>query len=331
MLKLAKTVGCEEFYKEWSVAHSMLLNDKTMTGELILSIHPMDYLTMSEGSFSSCMNWQGGGCYRAGTVEMMNSPYAICVFFEQDKKLWGWNWMSKRWRTLILVDPKNFITSVKAYPFQHKDVTICAMNYLKTLAEDTFKVQFTKEFTSNEDGSFVDIYKPEGYESEITRDVGFTTNDCNMYCDFGTAEHYMYITPDFFTNYDHLAVPDCYDSFRMCYDICYSGPMVCMNCGEMMEYCGQEAMVCCEDCIDVYDNEDFTYCDRCGDRIYDEDVFWVKDSWGELCIPYCHCCYDNYQAERREERRRMAAAATAHRIQEPIQNSGMTWIVLPVP
>lgn len=48
-----------------------------------LSIHPLDYMTMSDNAngWESCMNWtQGPGSYRAGTIEMMNSPVVVVAY-----------------------------------------------------------------------------------------------------------------------------------------------------------------------------------------------------------------------------------------------------------
>ena len=74
----------EEDYKELVNWHSRMLNDKRLEGELCLSIHPLDYMTMSENNcdWTSCMNWPEGGCYRGGTIEMMNSPMVIVAYLK---------------------------------------------------------------------------------------------------------------------------------------------------------------------------------------------------------------------------------------------------------
>ena len=71
-------------YEDFRLAHSRVLNDKKVSGTLCLSIHPMDYMTMSdnESGWESCMNWQNNGCYRQGTVEMMNSPMVVVGYLK---------------------------------------------------------------------------------------------------------------------------------------------------------------------------------------------------------------------------------------------------------
>ena len=69
----------KESYESFRIAHSQVLNTKTIKGNLVISIHPMDFITMSDNDndWSSCMNWVEEGCYRLGTVEMMNSNNVI--------------------------------------------------------------------------------------------------------------------------------------------------------------------------------------------------------------------------------------------------------------
>ena len=70
-------------WEEIRLAHSQIFNTNKMTGTLCLSIHPLDYATASDNDngWSSCMSWRDDGCYRMGTVEMMNSPMVICAYF----------------------------------------------------------------------------------------------------------------------------------------------------------------------------------------------------------------------------------------------------------
>ena len=69
--KIAKAFNCpQEYIEEFRLAHSLVLNQKKTKGTLCLSIHPLDYMTMSDNraGWSSCMSWRDDGCYRQGTV-----------------------------------------------------------------------------------------------------------------------------------------------------------------------------------------------------------------------------------------------------------------------
>ena len=72
--KIADMLGIEGF-EEFRIAHSQILNQKYIKGDCSISIHPLDYMTMSDNEcgWDSCMSWRTFGGYRQGTVEMMNS------------------------------------------------------------------------------------------------------------------------------------------------------------------------------------------------------------------------------------------------------------------
>jgi hypothetical protein len=76
----------QEMFEEFRIAHSQILNDKKLSGRLCLSIHPLDYMTMSdnESDWGSCMSWREGGCYRRGTVEMMTSPVVVVAYLKSE-------------------------------------------------------------------------------------------------------------------------------------------------------------------------------------------------------------------------------------------------------
>ena len=67
--KFATAFGIAGF-DEYAVAHSQILNTTNLKGTLCLSIHPLDYMTMSDNdsNWTSCMSWKNGGEYRQGTV-----------------------------------------------------------------------------------------------------------------------------------------------------------------------------------------------------------------------------------------------------------------------
>ena len=61
-------------FEDFRIAQSLVTNQANLKGYITLSIHPLDYMTMSDNNcgWDSCMSWQEEGCYRQGTVEMMN-------------------------------------------------------------------------------------------------------------------------------------------------------------------------------------------------------------------------------------------------------------------
>ena len=151
-MKIAKIINklfdaCKDFYDKYDFSkenfltsfekfknqYSIILNEQYFSGTLCFSIHPLDYLTMSDNSFrwSSCMSWTDDGCYKIGTIEMMNSNNVICAYIksntpyifsedQSDNKNYSWN--NKKWRQLFYVT-KDIIVNGKSYPFAFDDFT----------------------------------------------------------------------------------------------------------------------------------------------------------------------------------------------------------------
>ena len=143
--KLSNIFGLSESgYEKFRIAHSQVLNQKKLTGRLCLSIHPLDYMTMSDNNcdWDSCMSWSNEGCYRQGTVEMMNSDMVVVAYLaaSEDMSLW-WSsdkdddkyWSNKKWRQLFVIN-RDIITNVKAYPYRNDELTNICLNWLRELA-----------------------------------------------------------------------------------------------------------------------------------------------------------------------------------------------------
>ena len=111
-----------------------------MDGELCLSIHPMDYMTMSDNdnNWQSCMNWMNNGDYRLGTVECMNSPYVLVAYLHNPNhsmSIGPYEWNSKHWRELFIIHPE-MISEVKGYCFQDENLTNTILMWIKELAHN---------------------------------------------------------------------------------------------------------------------------------------------------------------------------------------------------
>lgn len=252
-------------YEEFRILHSQILNQKKLTGHLCLSIHPLDFITMSDNDngWTSCMNWEDWGEYRQGTVEMMNSQYVICAYLDSKTPYMlkgGFEWSNKKWRELFIVS-KDVITGVKGYPYQNEYIVAEVLKWLRELAETNLNWKYgdqVYEYCQGEDFFF------NGNEDK--HHLLFHTD--NMYNDFGRS-HYAYINPDLDENFN----------------LNYSGVSECMCCGNtLIELDGESGLVCLE-CEEVY------RCVECGGRYDGDDLIDVN---GHL---YCSDCYHHYIEE----------------------------------
>ena len=265
--KIATYINAEEEFENFRICHSQILNQKSLNGTLCLSIHPMDYLTMSENNskWTSCMNWKEPGSYRMGTIEMMNSPMVVVAYLKshEDMTISGSDkWNNKKWRSLFIVTPEAII-SVKGYPYQSEDLANICVDWLVELANKNLEWNYFPTDKIVEGEKFT--YAPNGRLYHIT------TETAQMYNDFGAAPHYGALTTDI--------EEEEYEN----YSFYYSGPTQCMCCGSTNRYYYDESYVYCEDCC-PYESE-MSYCDRCGCRLPNDELYWVDG--GEAYCPDC--------------------------------------------
>lgn len=260
-------------FEDFRLKHSMVLNQKGLKGDLCLSIHPLDYMTMSDNEcdWESCMSWKNDGCYRHGTVEMMNSPMVVVAYLtaKDDMQLTYRvedKWNNKKWRELYVITPE-IITNVKAYPYYNKDLTAQVLGWLKELA------------VAAGIGVYHDNVEEWEYEYQSSNtflhdeDIRFYFETHYMYNDFD-ADGYQY-------SYFSRALP-CKQITIM-----YSGESECMCCGTTnVDFYENEGYLICDDC------EGYSTCSYCGCRIYDNQEYYEVDD-----DVYCESCYENHTFE----------------------------------
>lgn len=269
--KIAATFNLEG-YEDFRICHSQILNQKKVKGTMHLSIHPLDYWTMSDNDcgWSSCMSWSKYECHRQGTVEMMNSPTVIVAYLTADNDMTldryeNYYWYNKKWRQLFVVDEK-ILLGIKSYPFYNDTITTSVLNWIKELAEQNLNWKYNSDLMT--------------YQHK----VGFELDDkiyhlkllnYSMYSDLGcTKTHWMYINKDKFLSYD------CNEN-DLTVLLEYSGPSQCMECGQITSNFDKESQLVCCDC------QEFDWCCECGESCYGE-AYWIDDQ------RYCETCYNNY-------------------------------------
>lgn len=275
LAKIAKAFDIP-FFEEFRLKHSMVLNQKSFKGTLCLSIHPLDYMTMSDTDYNwdSCMSWQKPGEYREGTVEMMNSEFAVVAYLKGDDDMIiysedgeNYTWSNKRWRELFVVSP-DFITHIKGYPYKDRILERELLNWLLELAA----VNTPEATYDRENPMFIGNYSMYEYKGEK---LAFHFCFNLMYDDF-FENHVCYINPAILqkkNKYNQIVVE-------------FSGATECLECGR--------------DCSEDSDDFDTSYlicpecagelrCGECGD-IYDIEEMCTLEDGTHLCS----WCYDRY-------------------------------------
>ena len=255
--KVAKVAHLESSFEDMRLKHSELRQTDTLEGTLCLSIHPMDYLTMSDNSYgwSSCMSIAEGGDYCAGVIEMMNSPIVVCVYLKGTKpfitnETLNYSWNSKKWRCLFIVS-NDMIVPVKGYPYQSGALESIALEWLKSLLEARgytyHETPMYPKYFGNRD------FPSYAYYADDEQHVRLDFRTHIMYNDMGVTPHFYYISQKL---YDESKQAKAGKNI----EVLYSGYFTCMWCGAKMTEIDKMELITCCDC-----RRDW-YCDICGHK-----------------------------------------------------------------
>lgn len=266
-------------FEDFRICHSQILNQKDIGGDLTISIHPLDYMTMSDNTcgWDSCMSWYNEGGYRQGTVEMMNSKCVVVAYLsaEEPMNMYPGTWSNKKWRQLFIVD-KNAILGIKGYPYQNDDLTCAVLEWLRELVKEKLGWTYGNIVKTNNHNN--PIVLPNGERVNIRLETG------QMYNDWGCLENHcglfnMNISID---DLKHVSYCDEYY-----YNIDYSGRSQCMVCGQtdLDTSFADESALACTCC------QDSKVCDCCGEYIYGDEYYVIDD------MMLCESCYEERVAE----------------------------------
>lgn len=300
---------------------SMINNSSTINADITLSIHPLDYLTMSDNdcNWQSCMSWDDEGCYHAGTVEMMNSPCVVIGYLNASesmrRNLWkhpNWEWNNKRWRCLFIVD-KGFICGVKQYPYENQTLLDTMVYWLASLAKENLGWEYTGEIQRGKEVMRPFDEKPQSFITDLmypdihTYDVPALT--WTMDNSVHVPLHYNYSGPAY--------CPICGNPLDIekcsCCASC-SGYRQCEDCGEWLDVDSlietADGHYVCESCLE----HDYIYCEKCNEYHYNDKMvevsiayhsplrgyreearYFCEDCLADLNKDYFDISYDNWK------------------------------------
>ena len=266
-------------WEDFRICHSQILNQKTLGGNLTISIHPLDYMTMSDNTYGweSCMSWEQEGGYRQGTVEMMNSRSVIVAYLAgtDEMRIGDDYWNSKKWRQLFVLD-HNIIAGVKDYPYHNEALGLEVVKWLKELAAEHLNWTYGDITAFSFGGNKVHL----DYLPDDKNDFGLEFQNGAMYNDFGCLDsHWMCFSTEIDPEEIH-GVNNPAERWRNAYlPIHYSGSSQCMICGSLTPDLEDESCLACEDC------QHRCRCDCCGEI--------ASETWSIDGVELCEYCWDN--------------------------------------
>lgn len=271
--KLASAFGLEKEFEDFRLKHSLINNEKKISGTLCISIHPIDFLTLSDNEYdwSSCYSIKEYGAYRCSTVETMNSPHVIVAYLKGKNKPTPYN---KKWRELFIVSPWA-LAGIKGYPYHNKELEKMAMDFISEIAESN-GFSYSK-------GT---LYTPN-IEEHFRLDFNHLYDG-----DFNCFEDYPI---KYAKNYSVFDSSGDEKSFYAQPSIIVGGENICLMCGNPYENyaisgnndSGDETCLLCPDCENVIE------CKECGDYLFDREGNYVYNENTNTYI--CIDCFDkNY-------------------------------------
>lgn len=276
--KLAKAYDVPG-YEEFRIEHSQIVNAAHIEGELCLSIHPLDFITLSENEsdWTSCMNWHERGCYRRGTVEMMNSASVVVAYIKSKGDMApfpGFTWNNKKWRQLFVVTPE-IIAGIKSYPYYSMEISGEAEKWIAEIMNAAgYKYNIGTLNHLEYDDCDNCFYDPNGDKS---KEVNYRFETTAMYNDFGCATNHAVI------------LNEIYAKDRSYREYNYSGAAQCVWCGEFLPeliynydddtWSLSPEILVCHDC-----GAPDTRCNECGVNYDADEMIRVDDLY--IC-PHC--------------------------------------------
>lgn len=223
----------EELYEEFRNLISDIRTRNYIEGTMTMSIHPIDYLTVSHNNndWSSCLSWNGG-CYCGGTVELMNSNLAIVCYMESkapfiitggQTKCASHEIPNKSWRCIYYAH-KNILLSGNPYPYYNKTLVNRGLDFLYELVYNNmhWDYKYKKQIYSDMEHCSNNEFTRQKFDRHISpvKDIlVYTYGLYNDYCGDLDYPVYCYRNP-------------VKDRLRLC----LSGRATCLRCGKPIDF-----------------------------------------------------------------------------------------------
>lgn len=279
---------------------SRIIQEDKIEGRLCLSVHPLDFLSVSENSY----NWRSchalDGEYRAGNLSYMTDKSTVVCYLRStnDEKLINFpediKWNSKKWRVLLFFsENKKLIFAGRQYPFS----TEVGINFVlrtllpsaKLLTKPGDWSHWKNRIITSIDHNGDKLYLNSQYlylNKELVRLNHIVTDLPNSlhFNDLLNSSCYLPIYA-----YKHPSYYDDSNDYVDTLKVEIGGEVACLRCGE--ELISVPEVMTCNDCELKYgtsENDYFDTCDSCGCRILSAEGVCVGDE------VLCHSCADNY-------------------------------------
>ena len=311
---------------------SMIIQENKVEGRLCFSIHPLDYLSISE----STHNWRSchalDGEYRAGNLSyMMDNCTVICYLkSEKDTKLPHFPksvpWNDKKWRVLLYFNQlMDICFAGRQYPFSTEQ----GMNWiLKNCFNQLFNTRTISSFGLESCDIKWDKWSTETINNVEMNEHNFDfSNKGYIALDNGIKSiKDIVINEEGSKQFNDVLYSSCYTPMYTC--LTFMDPIIsqteyflfptthtahievghmtyCLRCGNA-EALDEGGTMMCYDCElehGISENSLFGTCDCCGGRMLMDDAHFLSNdncycnNCFEKYVEICECCGDSFRRE----------------------------------
>lgn len=307
-------IYCGNEQLEWIIQElSRVIQTCVIQGKLCLSVHPLDYLSLSENA----SNWRSchalDGDYCAGNLSYMCDKTTVIAYIKSEKenvKLPHFPddvlWNNKKWRCLLFFDqPNNIIWAGRQYPFANNEILNAVNDNILAPLNYIFKSKWSPFSKPKYPWVFDATFKTIGdYHLEVPHvykhsniypltkfiDTGFQSR---AYNDLLYSSQYL---PAFLT-YGYTDWTSKTYAPMLC-----GAAAPCIHCGKKPIY-DSNVMFCRDDLLcSPIDTNEICYCDGCGQRIIRDLEHkyhgndYCEDCYNKLEIHWCSRCGTKFSA-----------------------------------
>ena len=283
--------------------YATIFNQKTIKGDLCLSVHPLDYFSVSDNQcgWNSCFSVHDGS-YRISTTGLLTSPNTMVAYLSsEDVEYEAYNmsmtWNNKKWRTYVTMshDQKTFHIG-REYPYSNPALRQKVVEMIADLTGLEYQEVDREIYINTPDAFYNDgfyhLYEATNIEDDEHIDELDIAEDC--YCmECGTT-------------YDLEGVngiccischPECHEDYIGTCTLCdthifdYEDYTYVSSCGEYVCECCSPKLTYCQECNEVYIGEDEPLAEvyyRKEDRYYITEMCsrCLKDAMEQDSIVY---------------------------------------------
>lgn len=290
----------ENELRNFQDAASMIIQETHITGQLCFSVHPLDYLSISENNY----NWRSchalDGEFRTGNINYIADNSTIVCYLKgrDDVTLPRFPkdvlWNDKKWRMLLCFSKdRDIVFAGKQYPFFNQSIL-------------DFVLENIREFFGSDFSS---------WSTDYVNSFSRSNNECVAYAENGNIslrDSYLIINKRLFGRHDCITEKQNTYHFN---DLLHSStylqpyysyqrwkkinqptfligePVDCLRCGKE-PICASDSIFC-TDCELTYghsSDEKFGTCAHCGCRIVWDDAVQIVSENDDETRWVCHSC-----------------------------------------